>query len=114
MELFAVVAQLVVAASVFFVWVVRRKNIAAEFEHFGFSTRFKDLIGTLKLSLSALLVLGIWFAPVAMLVAPIMAVLMLAAVVVHFRVRDAAIKSLPAFCLMLLSIAVTWVRSGQL
>ena len=43
--------QALVAASIFFVWVVRYNNIIQEFKQYGLPHWLRDLVGVLKLSL---------------------------------------------------------------
>ncbi|MFO7721356.1 MAG: DoxX family protein [Gillisia sp.] len=65
---------------------------------------FMKLIGFLKLTLSALLLAGI-FVPVLIRPAAIgMAVLMLGAIAMHIKVKDSLVKSFPAFSFLILSL----------
>lgn len=48
-----------VAASIFFVWVVRYANIVEEFKHHGLPDWLRDLVGILKMTFSLLLLIGI-------------------------------------------------------
>ena len=43
------------------VWVVRYENIVLEFEHYQLSALTRNFVGALKISLSTILVLGIWY-----------------------------------------------------
>ena len=51
--------QAIVAASIFFVWVVRYENIVSEFRQFGYPNWLRDLVGILKLTFSILLLVCI-------------------------------------------------------
>jgi len=77
-----------------------------EFHSYGLSTNCMRIVKVLKLSFSALLVLGVWFPVLALVGAVGMAGLMLAAVFMHCKVRDPIYKSLPAASLLLLSLLV--------
>ena len=68
-------------------------------------------MGTTKLSLAALLLIGIVFPPIAAPAAAIMALLMISAIAAHVRVRDPLTKSVPAFLLLLLSTVVVVAQS---
>ena len=57
--------QALVAASIFFVWVVRYANIIQEFKQYGLPDWLRDLVGILKLTFSLLLLIGIQRAPLA-------------------------------------------------
>jgi SNF family Na+-dependent transporter len=48
-----------VAASIFFVWVVRYDNIIQEFKQYGLPEWWRDLVGILKLTFSLLWLIGI-------------------------------------------------------
>jgi len=77
-----------------------------EFRVYGLSDGMRRLVGALKLSLAALLVVGIWVPAIAVVAALCMAFLMLIAVAMHVKVSDPITKAVPAFCMMVLSLAV--------
>ena len=120
---FAILLQVIIAAGIFNVWVLRRgrptnyrpdgaSNISEEFARYGFSDAFRRTIGTTKLALAALLLLGTAYAPLAVGAASGMAILMFGAVAAHVKVRDPMIKSIPALLMLLMSTAVVVVRVG--
>jgi hypothetical protein len=122
MEKLVILIQLVIAFGIFNVWILRFDRATAwrggdattmteEFRVYGLSDSTRKIVGFLKLSSAGLLLVGIWFPPVARLAAGIIAVLMLAAVVMHFRVADPVRKSLPAFCMFVLSSVVVLLLS---
>ena len=57
--------QALVAASVFFVWVVRYANIIQEFKQYGLPDWLRDLVGILKMTFSLMLLIGIERKPFA-------------------------------------------------
>jgi hypothetical protein len=107
--------QVVIAASIFNVWLIRfrkptnwrggtAKSMKEEFKAYGLPLWFMKLIGFLKLTLASLLIAGI-FVPVLIKPAAIgMAVLMLGAVTMHIKVKDPVVKSFPAFSFLVLSL----------
>ena len=115
MEWIKIAIQVVIAASIFNVWVLRfgkptswrggtAKSMKEEFEAYGLPLWFMKLIGFLKLTLASLLIAGI-FVPVLIKPAAIgMAILMLGAIAMHVKVKDALIKSFPAFSFLVLSL----------
>ena len=108
----SVIAQIVIAAAVFFVWIFRFENIEKEFEEYGLSVLFRSFIGAAKIALSTLLIVGIWL-PAPVLAAAIgMALLMGGAQWSHFKVRHAFAKFVPSLILLLLSLFVAAVHSG--
>ena len=120
MEWISIVIQLIIAVSIFNVWVLRfgkptswrggtAKNMKEEFRTYGLPNWFMILIGSLKITLATLLIIGIWV-PVLVRPAAIgMGVLMLGAIIMHFKVKDSSIKSLPAFTFLILSIALVFI-----
>jgi hypothetical protein len=113
----AVFIQLFIALGIFNVWVIRfnkptafrggnAQTMAEEFRVYGLSDEVRKLVGALKLSLAALLIVGIWVPAVATVAASCMAFLMLVAVVMHAKVSDPIKKAVPAFCMMMLSLVV--------
>ena len=112
MQDLTIVLQALVAASIFFVWVVRYDNIIQEFKQYGLPDWLRDLVGILKLTFALLLLLGIQRASLATIGSLGIAGLMGCAFAVHLRVKNPAFKMLPALTLLVLSliIAVTNYR----
>lgn len=115
MEWIKIAIQVVIAASIFNVWILRfgkrtswrgggAKSMKEEFEAYGLPDWFMKLIGFFKLALAAFLIAGI-FVPVLTKPAAIgMAVLMMGAISMHIKVKDSLVKSFPAFSLLVLSL----------
>jgi hypothetical protein len=110
MEKIIATLQVLIAVSIWIVWVGRFDTIVKEFEHFGYPVWFRSLVGALKMSLAALLVAGIWFPSLVFYSAASMAFLMMGAQVTHFRVRNPVIKFIPSFVLLALSIVVAYAH----
>ncbi len=102
--------QALVAASIFFVWVVRYDNIIQEFKHYALPDWLRDLVGILKLTLSLLLLLGIERKPFAMVGALGIAALMACALAVHLRVKNPWFKMLPSLSLLAASLAIALIN----
>ena len=100
--------QALVAASVFFVWVVRYDNIVQEFKAFGLPDWLRDMVGILKLTFSLLLLVGIERPAFAVVGGAGIAALMGAAIVTHLRVKSPVFKMLPSLTLLLLSLAIAF------
>lgn len=96
-------AQIVVAASVAFVWIFRYHNVVKEFAQFGLSDLTRNLVGASKISLSTLLVVGIWFPTLVTIPAVLMGLLMISAQYFHFKISNSFIKHLPSLILLILS-----------
>lgn len=106
----AIALQALVAASIFFVWVVRYANIVTEFHQFGLPDWLRDFVGVLKLTFALFLLIGIERGGFAVIGGVAIAVLMGAAVVTHLRVHNPVVRMLPAATLLLLSAAIAWLN----
>jgi len=120
MNAITIIFQIIIALGIFNVWFLRSKkstawrggnatNMREEFAAYGLPSWFMMLIGFVKITLAVFLLLGI-FLPVLTQPAAIgMALLMLGAVSMHIKVKDPFQKSLPAFCMLVLSLIVAFV-----
>jgi uncharacterized membrane protein YphA (DoxX/SURF4 family) len=102
--------QALVAASIFFVWVVRYDNIIQEFKQYGLPDWLRDLVGILKLTFGLLLLLGIQRASLAMIGSLGIAGLMGCAFVIHLRVKNPAFKMLPSLTLLALALIIAVIN----
>ena len=120
MEWFQIVVQIRIAVSIFNVWILRfgkstswragnAQNMKEEFEAYGLPLWFMKLIGFLKLLLAVILIVGIWMPAFVKPAAAGMAILMLGAIIMHFKVKDPPLKSLPAFTFLVLSLILVFV-----
>ena len=112
-----VAAQLIVAFSVLNVWLLRfnkstpwrggkASSMKDEFETYGLSTSTMYLVGGLKVLFGIGLIFGIFY-PVTINPSAIgIVILMLGAIGMHIKVKDAPKKSLPAFIMLVLSLLV--------
>lgn len=122
MHLLAIACQLLIAAGLVNVWLLRHDrpspwrpdgaaNMKQEFERYGFPDWVRVAVRAAKLTLSALLVVGIWYPPVAAAAAAALALLMLVAILAHLRIGDPPRKSLPALGILLLCGLVVWANT---
>lgn len=102
--------QALLAAAIFFVWVVRYDNIVAEFKGYGLSESLRDLVGILKLTFALMLLIGIERPFFAIVGGAGIAVLMAAAVVTHLRVKNPVPKMLPALALLSCSVVIVVIN----
>ncbi len=105
-------AQLVIAASVAFVWIFRLDNIIKEFDEYRLPSIVRNLVGATKISLATLLVTGIWYPTLVFIPAVSMSLLMVCALIAHATVHHAWPRYVPAFGLLLLSLYVSAATSG--
>ena len=113
--IFFVLLNLVIAFSIFNVWIIRynqetkwrgkdSKSLKEEFQVYGLPIWFMYIIGLLKLSLSILLIIGMWFPKIGFYASLTMIVLMIGALLMHLKVNDPLKKSLPALTIIVLLI----------
>lgn len=105
----SVIAQLIVAISVVFVWVFRFDNIVKEFKQYGLSDLTRTIVGATKIVLATLLVAGIWYPSLVLIPALLMAFLMISAQYFHFKVNNPWQKRMPSLILLLLCLFIAAV-----
>jgi uncharacterized membrane protein YphA (DoxX/SURF4 family) len=117
MQTFIVALQVVIALSIFNVWILRRniptrwrggsaRTLEEEFAEYGLSPWLMKCVGAAKLSLAVALLVGLQYRPLVAPAATLLAMMMLAAVVMHVRVSDPWLRSVPALTLLVLSAIV--------
>ena len=101
-------SQIIVAISVVYVWTFRFHNVLKEFEQFGLSDLTRNIVGATKISLSTLLVVGIWYPSLVLIPSILMGLLMIGAQYFHFKISNPFIKHLPSLILFFLSIFIAY------
>lgn len=96
------IAQIVVAASVAFVWIFRLDNVIKEFKQFGLSDLTRTFTGASKISLGTLLIVGLWYPKLVLVPAILMGILMVVAQYFHFKIKNSFLKHLPSLVLLIL------------
>ena len=109
MNNYAIVAQIIVALSIGFVWIVRFDNIVKEFKQYGLSDLTRTIVGATKIALSTLLVAGIWYPALVLIPALLMGFLMACAQFFHFKVNNPWHKHIPSLLLLLLCLFIASV-----
>lgn len=105
-------SQIIVAASVYYVWIFRHFNVIKEFHQFGLSDLTRSFIGAIKISLAAILLVGIWYPELIPISSALMGLLMVGAQYFHFKIKNPFIKHLPSLILLLLCIFLTTATLG--
>ncbi|MCA9320640.1 MAG: DoxX family protein [Planctomycetes bacterium] len=111
---FVAALQVVIALGLLNVWLCRRslsspyrggdaKTLRQEFAAYRLPAWFFWATGTLKIGVAIALLSGFWFPSVIFPAATVAGVLMLGAVVMHLRVADAPVKSMPAAIMLVMS-----------
>jgi hypothetical protein len=101
-----ILAQVIIAASVAFVWIFRIHNVNKEFNQFGLNDITRSFVGFAKTALSTLLIAGIWYESLVLGSAILMGLFMLAAQYFHFKAGNPFKQRLPSLLLLLLSAFV--------
>ncbi|MGB0409731.1 MAG: DoxX family protein [Opitutales bacterium] len=115
METISTVLRILIPLGILNVWLLRygratayrggnAANLKAEFAAYGLPGGSFFLIGALKLTAAAFLLLSFLLPALVLPGAALMTVLMLGAVLMHARVRDPAIRYLPATAMLLMSL----------
>ena len=102
------IAQIIVALSIGIVWIFRFDNIVKEFKQYGLSDLVRTIVGSTKIVLATLLVVGIWYPALVLVPALIMAFLMLSAQYFHFKVKNPWQKHVPSLFLLVLCIFIAF------
>lgn len=111
MDTYFIIAQLVIALSVGYVWIFRFDNIVKEFKQYGLSDLTRNSVGASKIVLATLLITGIWYPKLVFIPALLMAFLMICAQFFHFKAKNPWFKHFPSFFLLVLSIFVALFAS---
>jgi len=117
MILFKSRAQIVVGLGLINVWLLRSNRATAfrggnarsmreEFSVYGLPTALLYLVGSSKVVSAFLLLMGLCIPSLAAPAAAVVSVLMVGAVLMHIRVRDPIVKSLPAVSVLVLSLFI--------
>lgn len=111
------VIQVLIALGIANVWLLRparpspwrggrASTLREEFSVYGLPEWTMLLVGFLKLSLAAVLMVRVWYPALARPAAAGIALLMLGAVLMHLKVRDPARRAVPALTMLSLSLVV--------
>ena len=114
------ILQLIVGLGLLNVWILRAgratayrggpaTNLKEEFAAYGLSDQIFYLVGFLKVSSGLALLAGLWLAEVVVPAASTVSVLMLGALMMHAKVKDPMLKSLPAFLMLLASATIAYL-----
>ena len=109
MDNYSIIAQIIVALSIVYVWVFRFDNIVKEFHQYGLSDLIRTIIGSSKIAMSTLLIAGIWYKDLVLIPALIIAFLMLSAQYFHFKVGNPWQKHIPSLFLLILCLFIAAV-----
>ena len=108
--------NLIIALGILNVWLIRfnkktsfrggnAKNLKDEFKVYGLPEWLFFTVGVLKISLAILLIIGIWYKFLNIYTTISMAILMIGAIFMHYKVNDSLKKSLPAIGILIMLIS---------
>ena len=106
---YSIIAQVIVALSIGYVWIFRFDNIVKEFNQYGLSDLTRTLVGSAKIALSTLLIAGIWYSDLVLIPALLIAFLMLSAQYFHFKVNNPWQKRIPSMLLLVICLFIAAV-----
>lgn len=117
------VLQLVVGLGLLNVWLLRSASATAyrgagattlkqEFAAYGLPPAALYIVGALKIAAGVLLIAGVWMPLPVRIVAGVVAVLMVGALSMHFKVGDAPRKYLPAALMLVMCLAIVLLRQA--
>ena len=123
-EYFKIAAQIVIALSIYNVWFLRfnkptifrgkdASNMKEEFIAYGLPSWFVGVIGFLKVALATMLIVGIFINSLIYPAAIGMAILMFGAILMHIKVNDEVLKSLPAAIFLTLSLLIAFLKTNN-
>ena len=112
-----IVLQLIVALGILNVWLLRAgratsyrggnaKNMREEFAVYGLPYWFMCLVAVLKVGLALALLCALWIHSISQPAAIGLGLLMLAAVIMHFKVKDPLEKALPACAVFVMCVLI--------
>jgi hypothetical protein len=111
------ILQVIMAGGLLNVWLLRfnkqtpfrggsSKSIIEEFASYGLPAWFSYLVGALKISSAILLIAGIWVPQLVLPVSSLVSSLMVGAILMHLKIRDPLIKSLPALLMLIIGLSI--------
>ncbi|TVP77187.1 MAG: DoxX family protein [Puniceicoccaceae bacterium] len=120
MEILQAVCQLVVGLGILNVWLLRFNkatpyrgrqagNLKEEFAAYGLPKWAIYVVGAVKLPAAVALLVGLAIPALVVPAASVLAVLMLGAIIMHFKVQDAGQKFLPASLVLLLCLVIIFI-----
>jgi hypothetical protein len=109
MKNYLIIAQIIVATSVSYIWIFRYDVIIKEFKDFGLSDFTRTFVGASKISIATLLIAGIWYPSLIPIPSILMGSFMLAAQFYHFKIKNPFIKHLPSLILLILCSLIALV-----
>ena len=120
---FILILQLLISIGLINVWFFRfnkatefrggnAKNMREEFQAYGLPAWSMYLVGAAKVVIAILLIVSIWFKELLVYNLLALAVLMIAAVLMHIKVKDPIKKSYPALSILFMIALIFYFTMG--
>ena len=117
MDILTTALQVIVATGIFNVWFIRchrttpwrggsARNMREEFAAYGLAVPMMIMAGIAKVLCAAGLIAGLYWPSLIVPSATLLTLLMLVAIALHFKIRDALVKSLPAIAMLVLCLSI--------
>jgi len=112
-----IILNLIIAVTLLNVWLIRfnkptmyrggdSNSMADEFSTYGLPKWFMYVIGFMKVIIAILLIVGIWITALNFYCYISLCVLMIGAIIMHLKVKDEIIKSVPALSILTLLLVL--------
>ena len=107
-----IIFKTILSISIFFVWVVRYKNITEEFKGYYYPYWFRDFTGILMLSFSAMIMKN----KTELIILGCLGIItqMLGALWTHYMVQNPLRKTIPAFAVLGLCLFILFFTIDQI
>ena len=120
---FIMILQLIISIGLINVWLLRfnkateyrggnAKNMNEEFIAYGLPEWSMYLVGFLKVAIAIMLIISIWIEKLLFYNLIVLAALMIAAVFMHFKVKDPIKKSYPALSILFMIALIMYFTMG--
>ena len=111
------ILQVIMACGLLNVWLLRfnkntpfrggsSKSLKEEFASYGLPSWFSYFRGALKVSSAIVFIAGIWVKELILPVSILVSSLMVGAILMHLKIRDPLLKSLPALLMLIMGLSV--------
>ena len=118
MNTFQIILQLAIGLGILNVWLLRfnqktpyrggnATNLKDEFKVYGFPSGVVYVVGFIKVAAAIALIAGVFYPALVLPAAGILTVFMIVALLMHLRVKDPFVKSIPAASILVMTLLVT-------
>ena len=117
MTTLTIILNLVIAITLLNVWLIRHNkqtmyrggdanSMAEEFSTYGLPKWLMYVVGSMKIIIAILLIVGIWITSLNIYCYISLGILMSGAIIMHLKVKDKIIKSVPALSILTLLLVL--------